>query len=61
VNHHKKEADELKVKNDILEYRLREQTADMQALKKEFESIKMSLSNNQVHSKKEMETLKGQN
>jgi DNA gyrase/topoisomerase IV subunit A len=61
VNHHKKEADELKVKNDILEYRLREQTADMQALKKEFESIKMSLSNNQVHSKKEMEILKGQN
>jgi hypothetical protein len=36
VNHHKKEADELKVKNDILEYRLREQMADMQQLKKEF-------------------------
>jgi hypothetical protein len=61
VNHHKKEADELKVKNDILEYRLREQMADMQLLKKEFESIKMSLTNNQTNSKKEMETIKEQN
>jgi hypothetical protein len=49
------------VKNDILEYRLREQMADMQLLKKEFESIKMSLNSDQASSKKEMETLKGQN
>lgn len=57
ANHHQKEAEELKVKNDVLEYRLQEQIEDMRMLRKELEAIKLDLQHTQTSSK-EMQLLK---
>lgn len=57
ANHHQKEAEELKVKNDVLEYRLQEQIEDMRMLRKELDAIKSDLQHTQANSK-ELQSLK---
>ena len=60
ANHHQKEAEDLKVKNDVLEYRLQEQIEDMRALRKELEAIKSDLQHAQASSK-ELQSLREEN
>jgi predicted RNase H-like nuclease (RuvC/YqgF family) len=61
ANHHKKEAEEFKVKNEVLEYRVREQMNDMKSLKKELDAIKASLSQNHAAHSKVLEGLRQEN
>lgn len=50
----------MKVKNDVLEYRLQEQIEDMRMLRKELEAIKVDLQHTQATSK-ELQCLKEEN